>query len=46
MRWGRLFQKLFRKEMKKLTEAHNKHVGAEDENLKNILEKTKAYEGV
>lgn len=45
MRWGRLFQRLFRKEMKKLIEAHHKHVGAEGENLKNILEKTKAYEG-
>lgn len=39
MRLGRLFQKLFRKKMKKLAKVHNKHVGTEGENLKNILEK-------
>ncbi|MDH4217908.1 MAG: SRPBCC family protein [Candidatus Aminicenantes bacterium] len=39
MRLGRLFQKLFRKEMEKLAKAHDKHVGAEGENLKKILEK-------
>ena len=39
MRLGRLFQKIFKKEMKKLIKAHNEHVGTEGENLKKILEK-------
>jgi uncharacterized protein YndB with AHSA1/START domain len=38
MRWGRFFQKLFKKHMKDSIELHDKHVGAEGENLKKILE--------
>jgi len=38
MRFGRLFQKLFKKHMKDSMELHDKHVGAEGENLKQILE--------
>jgi uncharacterized protein YndB with AHSA1/START domain len=38
MRWGSFFQKLFKKHMKDSIELHDKHVGAEGENLKKILE--------
>jgi len=38
MRWGRFFQKLLKKHMKDSIELHDKHVGAEGENLKKILE--------
>jgi len=38
MRAGHLWNKLFKKEMKKLIEAHNKHTGEETKNLKKILE--------
>ena len=39
MRFGVLYQRLFRKNIKMLIEAHNKHTWAEAENLKKILEK-------
>ena len=39
MRAGHLWSKLFKKGMKNIIEAHNKHVGDEAENLKKILEK-------
>ena len=39
MRAGHLWNKLFKKGMKNITEAHNKHVGEEAKNLKKILEK-------
>ena len=35
---GRFFQKLLKKHMKEAMEQHDKHVGAEGENLKKILE--------
>ncbi len=38
MRFWRLFRVLFKKGMEKLRRVHDKHVGAEGENLKNILE--------
>jgi len=38
MRMGHLLKKVFKKEMNKLIKAHDKHVGEEAENLKNILE--------
>jgi uncharacterized protein YndB with AHSA1/START domain len=41
MRIGRLFLKLFKKHMQKAKEQHDKHVGAEGENLKKILEANK-----
>ncbi|MFC1786805.1 SRPBCC family protein [Halobacteriota archaeon] len=39
MRAGSLLSKIFKKGMKTLIEAHDKHVGEEGENLKKILEK-------
>jgi len=39
MRFGVLYQRLFKKHMKRLIEVHNKHTWAEAENLKKILEK-------
>jgi len=39
MRFWRLFRVLFKKGMEKLSKVHEKHVGAEGENLKKILEK-------
>ena len=39
MRFWRLFRVLFKKGMEKLGKVHEKHVGAEGENLKKILEK-------
>lgn len=41
MRAGNLLRKIFKKEMIKLINAHDKHVREEAENLKNILEKRK-----
>jgi hypothetical protein len=38
MRFGKFLQRLFKKEMKKLVESHDKHVAFEGENLKRILE--------
>ncbi|UCH15603.1 MAG: SRPBCC family protein [Bacteroidales bacterium] len=38
MRLGKLYQKLFKKSMGTLVEAHDKHVGEEGENLKKIME--------
>ena len=38
IRAGHLFKKLFKKGMTKLFEEHNRHVGEEGENLKNLLE--------
>lgn len=38
MRFGTFFQKVFKKHMKDSIELHDKHVGAECENLKKILE--------
>lgn len=38
MRMGNLFKMIFKKEMDKLIESHDKHVGEEAENLKSILE--------
>jgi uncharacterized protein YndB with AHSA1/START domain len=38
MRFGSVFQKLFKKHMKDNVKLHDKHVGAEGENLKKILE--------
>lgn len=39
MRFGKLFSKLFKKNMEKLIEVHDKHTWAEAQNLKKILEK-------
>ncbi len=39
IRAGHLFKKLFRNGMKNFIEEHNRHVGEEGENLKNLLEK-------
>ena len=39
-RLGKLCQKLFKKHTEKIIVAHDKHVGAEGENLKRILEAT------
>jgi uncharacterized protein YndB with AHSA1/START domain len=39
MRFGRLFQKLFKKHIEGSKQVHDKHVKAEGENLKKILEK-------
>jgi hypothetical protein len=39
MRLGKFFQRLLRKHMKDNIELHDRHVGAEGTNLKNILEK-------
>jgi uncharacterized protein YndB with AHSA1/START domain len=39
MRFGRLFQKLFRKHIEGSKQIHDKHVRTEGENLKKILEK-------
>ena len=38
MRAGHLYKKLFKKGMKNIIEAHDKHVAEEGENLKKILE--------
>ena len=38
MRAGHLYKKLFKKGMKNLIEAHDKHISEEGENLKKILE--------
>jgi uncharacterized protein YndB with AHSA1/START domain len=38
MRLGKLFRKLFEKQVEKLLKAHDEHVRTEAENLKNILE--------
>jgi uncharacterized protein YndB with AHSA1/START domain len=38
MRAGHLYQKLFKKSMKKIIMAHDKHVAEEGENLKALLE--------
>jgi len=38
MRFGKLYQKLFKRRMKNLIEAHDKHVMKEGENLKRLLE--------
>jgi uncharacterized protein YndB with AHSA1/START domain len=38
MRWGNFFQKVLKKHMKDSIELYDKHVGAEGENLKKILE--------
>lgn len=38
MKFGQLFRKLFKKHMKDSLELHDRHVGAEGENLKKILE--------
>jgi hypothetical protein len=38
MRFGKLYQKLFRKKMETVIEAHDNHTGTEAENLKKILE--------
>lgn len=38
MRFGKVFQRLFKKHMKDSVALHDKHVGAEGENLKKILE--------
>lgn len=39
IRAGHLLSKLFKKEMKKMVEAHNKHTWEEAKNLKKILER-------
>jgi uncharacterized protein YndB with AHSA1/START domain len=39
MKFQRLFRRLFKKHMKDSLELHDKHVGAEGENLKKILER-------
>ena len=39
IRAGHLFNKLFKKGMRRVIDAHNKHTSEEAENLKNILEK-------
>jgi len=41
MRFGNFFQTLFKKHMQDSFELHDKHVGAEGENLKKILENKK-----
>jgi hypothetical protein len=41
MRFGRLFLKLLKKHMKESVKLHDKHVRAEGENLKKILENKK-----
>ena len=38
MRAGHLYEKLFKKGMKNIIEAHDKHVAEEGENIKKILE--------
>ena len=39
MRFGVLYQRLFKKHMEKFIKVHNKHTWAEAENLKKIMEK-------